>query len=567
MDSAVREAPFMARGRGTDESRCLMALLPLETKIQIMSYIGTQQSLSRLAQSCGSWYGPATQELYTRDAKKHGSFAIKWMAGHAVDEQTTDSALRTLEISRRWGGQINTVNQSLWRFRFAGQDMYERSTALHFAVFLGNLRLTKTLLDMEASLEIPCPNLLWQSLGSEEVLRRVSYFQSVLRNIHFGPAFPIFLAFLQRDADMCKLLVEHGAGRKAVIVSFRGEPKAWSILHFAVADSTTDYRHWRCLFGAFREYINEPCPRESQYTPLHVALINSCTQGMQIAVEYGADKEARDGASRTPLSIGVQEILPATRSTRTFEERTMCVRKFVELGASVNPEGDSVLLHAVQLYASRVYHRPDMRHLIYFLLEHHANIHGTIDCRNTNVANEIIKGILNSNCDSPVQELLKELLSDLVDRGLNLTIPTPGLPSPLYRVLCHRKAKPEWLFDWLCEKGATIHEREVNAAFVHWCEISRLWRTNKYDAWWQNQGQEGEIFQKWCEHPYNFWWWQHVKHISRFVAMQAYRTAFKSEYRQLYDILTHLPLPGLPAPSDDLFVKIASESCPTWSWR
>ncbi|KAG5921467.1 hypothetical protein E4U61_006675 [Claviceps capensis] len=140
------------------------------------------------------------------------------------------------------------------------------------------------------------------------------------------------------------------------------------------------------------------------------------------------------------------------------------------------------------------------------------------------VVNEIIKDILDYDQDPPTQELLKELLSDLLDRGMNLTIPAPGLPSPLFRVLYRREAiaKPDWLFDLLCEKGATIHEDEVSIAFLRWCETPRLWRTNKYDAWWQREGQEDEIFQKWCEHPYNVWWWQHFNQISPVAATMAH---------------------------------------------
>ncbi|KAG5915808.1 hypothetical protein E4U61_004269 [Claviceps capensis] len=563
MDAAARNMHLMAREGNIDESRCHMVLLPSEMKMQIMSHVNTQQSLSRLGQSCRAWYKVANEELYKRDSRENNSVAIKWMAAHAVDEQTTDSALRTLEISRWWGGQIDAVKRRLSRSdeaRSDGKDqvMYEMSTALHFAVFLGNVRLTKTLLDMEASLTVPCSPLLWRSMGSEQLLLRFRYFLQVLGEWRFGPAFPIFLAFLQSDPGMCKILMGHRAGREAMIFDHETNPKVMSILHFAAADRTTDYRQWQCLFDGFREYIDEPSPRESQFTPLHIALKSGCTQGMQIAVETGADKEARDGFSRTPLSVGVLGIPHDTHANpETFKERTMCFRKFMELGASINPEGDSVLVVAVQAYASYPVDRTLMRYLISFLLEHHADIHGTSDRQNTNVVNEIIKGILDYDHDPPTQELLKELLSDLVDRGLNLAIPAPGLSSPLYRVLRHGIAKPEWLFDLLCEKGATIHQGEVNTAFLSWCEIPRLRRTNTYDAWWQHQGQEDEVFQKWYEHPYNAWWWQHVNQISPGAVTIAHAHACSYGDRQLYDIITHLPL---PAPLDDLLIEVAFNS-------
>ncbi|KAG5915807.1 hypothetical protein E4U61_004268 [Claviceps capensis] len=107
----------------------------------------------------------------------------------------------------------------------------------------------------------------------------------------------------------------------------------------------------------------------------------------------------------------------------------------------------------------------------------------------------LVKEIVKYDHDPPTQAFLKELLNDLFDRDLNLTIPDPRFFSPLYRVLRHGKGKPEWAVDLLCENGATVHEDEVNFAFISWCETSRLWETNKYNAWWQHQGQEDKIFE------------------------------------------------------------------------
>ncbi|CCE34718.1 uncharacterized protein CPUR_08654 [Claviceps purpurea 20.1] len=569
MDSATREARVMAWERNTEESTCPMVLLPPEMQKHILSFLSTQESLSRLGQSCRDWYEVANEELYKRDSRENSSFSIKWMAAHAVDGQTTDSALRTLEISRRWGGQIDAVKRLLSHSDRArlneDQIMYETSTALHFSVFLGNMRLTETLLDMKASLAIPCLNLLRTSMSSEEVLRRVNYFQFVFSDIYFGPAFPIFLAFLKSDPHMCKLLVERGAGREAAIVYLFSNPKVMSILHFAAADPTADYRQWRCLFDGFREYIDELCPPESKYTPLHIALESGCIQGMQIAVEFGADKEARSSFLNTPLYIGIWRIpYHTTDYQKTFEKPISCLRKFVELGASVNPEEDSVLVLAVKIYAPNPVYLPNMRQLIYFLLDHHADVHGTSRRNNSNVVNEIVLASTSSHHKNPLaRELLKELLSDLVDRGFNLRTPAPGFPSPLYYVLHDNKAKPKWLFDFLCENGATIHEREVDSAFLRWCEMFRWWRKNENSAWWKHQGQEDKVFLKWCEDPYNAWWWQHVKHISPHAVTLAYGEAFKRT-RQLYNILTHLPL---PAPLDGLLIGVAFEAEQLWSWR
>ncbi|CCE31783.1 uncharacterized protein CPUR_05638 [Claviceps purpurea 20.1] len=479
MSSAALDARLMARERNSDESKSPMALLPSELKIQVMSYISSQQSLSRLGQSCRAWYEVANEELYKRDCRENCSVAIKWMAAHAVDEQTTDTALRTLEISRRWGGQIDAVKQHLSQSDSNDETMYDRSTALHFAVFLGNVRLTNTLLGMEASLTIPCSPLLFRSMGSEQLLLRFEYFLQELDAYDFGPAFPIFLAFLQSDPGMCKLLMEHGAGREAMIFDHDNNPGVLSILHFAAADTTTEHRQWQCLFDRFREYINEPCPGDFRSTPLHVALISGCTQGMQIAVETGADKESRDGGLRTPLYMGILRIPHyAIEYPKPFEEHTRCLRKFVDLGGSVNPDGDSLLGLVVKRYAWSPVENPGIRHLIYFLLEHHADINRTFFGPNSNMVNEIIDGLLVYGDNPPQRELLEELLRDLIDRGLNLTIPAPGLPSPLFRVMVHDESNLEWLIDLLCDNGATIHEDEMSTVFFFWCENSRLWENN-----------------------------------------------------------------------------------------
>ncbi|CCE31797.1 uncharacterized protein CPUR_05652 [Claviceps purpurea 20.1] len=576
MDSAAREARLMAREWDMKESTCPMVLLPPEMKHKIMSYINTQQSLSRLGQTCRRWHGTATEELYTRDAKEHTSFAMKWMAANAVDEQTTDSAIRTLEVSRRWGGQIDAVKLDEAESGGKDQIMYHKSTALHIAVFLGNLRLTETLLNMGASLTIPCPALFWASMGSQQLQIRFAYFQEVFWAYGLGPdrtVFPILLAFLQSDTEMCKLLLEHGAGREAMIVYGWGHPKFMSILHFAAADPTTDYRQWQCLFDKFRKHIDEPCPIVDALTPLHVALRVGCTQGMQIAVETGADKEARNGWSHTPLSSAIQVTKDKTRLDHgTFKEFTRCFRKFVESGADINPEGDSALLFAVQSYGTYYpVDQPLTGHLIYVLLEYHADIHGTGRWQNTNMVNDIINSIFyhDSICShdkkAESQKLLKELFSHLVRSGLDLRTPAPGLPSPLFRLL-DDFTDHEWLIDLLFDNGATIHEHELDRAFICWCYTTKLWEKNKYDAWWLHQGREDKIFLQWCEHPYNVWWWQHFKQFSPHVVKEAYEVAFEHEDRHLYDILTHLPL---PTPSDDVLIELAfhADSIYSWAWR
>lgn len=279
-----------------------IVLLPAEIKISIMSHLDKLATLSRLGQTCRTWYEVANEELYKRDARENSSFAIKWMTAHAVNKQTTEAALRTLDISRRWGCQVNAIQP--YNPREQEERMtYESSTAFNMAVALGNVSLAVKLLEMGAHHDIPCSTVDW-ILAQPRTLWRIGYFQRVLapfKVIWLGKNFPLYMAFMKGDVHMCQLLLERGFDRVAMIVGSKHSDRLFriSILHIVAADPITDYGQWRFFYDRFREHINEPC-MEMNLTPLHVAMMSGCGQGVHNALETGADKEARNSDMQTP---------------------------------------------------------------------------------------------------------------------------------------------------------------------------------------------------------------------------------------------------------------------------
>lgn len=61
-----------------------------------------------------------------------------------------------------------------------------------------------------------------------------------------------------------------------------------------------------------------------------------------------ADKDAMNSDQSTPLAMAILEFPShVVQDLEKFEEHMMCFRKFLDLGRSVNPEGDSLLALAV----------------------------------------------------------------------------------------------------------------------------------------------------------------------------------------------------------------------------
>ncbi|CCE27139.1 uncharacterized protein CPUR_00611 [Claviceps purpurea 20.1] len=514
MDSVAREAWLMAWKRQLRKSRCPIVDLPPETKSHILSYLPLS-SVSHLSQSCRVWHQSALPELYTRDAKECDSFAMKWMAAHAVDERTTETALNALKISARFGGQVNAFNSD---FSQQCEDwmLDESSTALHHAVSVGNLRVAEKLLDMGARHDISCLGARWVWEG---YIRRLNHFENVFRaDCIFGQWLPIFLAFMQDDSAMARLLIDRGAGHEAMIAnSCTGSTTHISILHFAAVDTTEAIFQWRFLFERFREYKNERCTEEND-TPLHIALKCGCIQGMQAAVETGADMEARNTSLLTPLAAVVRQLGIVYTEDGTIQNHMRCLREFVKLGASVNPDGDSVLADSIEHYWANPAMWPDMMLIINFFVDQGADPNGT-SLTGSHVASQLVRAI----CEAKPSErkVLKNLLSNLVARGLDLTTQSSGWDSTLNTVIQQPDAQPAWLFKLLCSKGATIHNDDVGAFFLRWCQIPRLWAGNQYDVR------------------------QHAEQISPAVARDAYKIAFSYNTSTLYDLLRRIPLAPL----------------------
>ncbi|KAG5916787.1 hypothetical protein E4U61_003309 [Claviceps capensis] len=533
MDPVACEQWLKAWKRETCPSDCLLMNMPPEIKILIMYHM-TPGTLSRLGQSCQTWYQFTLPELYARDAKEGYSSAIRWMAAHAVDEDTTEIALNTLEISARYGGQVDVISE------YEGQKVYKNPTALHQAIARRNLRLAKKLLDMGARHDIPCldPFQFLFASQPEELMARLNYFENAFDSFcTIGMWFPIFLAFFVRDPDMGQLLVDRGAGREAMLSpSFVDIPCRILILHFAAADTTEEIGQWHFLFDSFRKHINQRCT-EKEETPLHIALRCGSVQSMQLALEAGAKMEINNAYLLTPLvalARGLDTFCIQTGNVRN-QNHIICIRNLVELGGSIHPGGDSVMVYVMGFYFRNPDMWPDMIHALNFFLDHGVDLNER-SLTGTNVVSQLVPAICTAA--PPAMEAFKELLHDLVDKGLDLTrLPLRG--SPLNSVISQTDAQPAWLFDLLCEKGATILRSEVDYFFIRWFEIPRLWMGNQYDIW------------------------QHVEQVSLGAAVTVYSLAMSSDTPSLFDHFVCMPL---LVPPVSTLVGMASYFRKTWSW-
>ncbi|KAG5975966.1 hypothetical protein E4U55_007529 [Claviceps digitariae] len=522
------------------QPRSPLVSLPPEIKRYIIWDLSFE-ALARLGQCCKSWFILTAPELYTRDAKEGNSFAMKWAAAHAVDDDTTEIALKILKRSAEFGGQVNAIHRD-FPTQHGDMTVYETSTALHHAVLTGNLRMASRLMKMGARHDIPCsgPRWVFQATGATWLRERVEEFKSFYPGrFHYGGWLPLFLAFLHKDPAMGSLLIDCGASRDAVLIyPNAGITQPISILHFAVANQAKDFHKWEFLFSHFSRYIDEACT-EAQDTPLHVALKSGNIRGMQIAVRSGADMEAQNLILRTPLIEGILQASWLMQFNSKRHEHMACLREFVELGASVNPQGDSVLVPALSYYRGNPMICPDALQLIDFFLDRGADVNGH-NMHGQTVIQELIMAIFSTESYPSVTKVLKKLLKNLVQRGLDLTSPPPGVTSPLCAVLLHRDAQPAWLFQFLCDNGATIHREEATRFFIYWSRIPRLWRKKTYDIW------------------------QHASTLPSRAIDIAYQTAFTFDAASLYNILTRK---RLAASSNEKLVKFAFFSKKRWSWK
>ncbi|KAG5933216.1 hypothetical protein E4U53_001061 [Claviceps sorghi] len=542
MNHSTLETYLSSWKRQTYQPRCAIAALPVEIKRYII-WNCSLQSLARLGQCSESWQLLITPELYSRDAKEGGSFAIRWAAAHATDEETTKVALKILAKSAKFGGQVNAIHREFPR-QYGDMTLYETSTALHYAIASGNLRITKQLLDMGARHDIPCSGPRWAAHITNDpkwLEQRLGDFEDFYpgQRMPYSEWLPLFLAFLGCDDEMGELLVRRGASRIAVVIpSVAGITIPISILHFAAANKEKDFKDWTFLFERFSGYINEACT-DAQDTPLHLAVRYGNTKGMRIAVQTGANTEARNRALRTPLVDGVSRLPFLNVWSPRRHEHIKCLRELVELGASVNPEGDSVLVPAISYYRSNPMICPDVRHLIDFFLDHGADVNGNTMPGATAIQ-EMIMAIFSMEGCHPQSKVLKKLMHDLIERGLDVSAQSVAVPSPLCAVMLHRNAQPAWLFELLCENGATIHGAEVNKFFLHWCRQPRLWRRARYNMW------------------------KHASSIAPRAVEIAYKIAFAYDSAAFYNLLARQ---RLAQPSNDKLVQLAFFSKKRWSWK
>ncbi|CCE31775.1 uncharacterized protein CPUR_05630 [Claviceps purpurea 20.1] len=558
-----------------------MILLPPEMKDIIISHLELPEIL-HLGQTCRDWNSSALKGMYRRDAVEHKSRAVKYMAYRAIDEETTDLAIQTLERSKEFGKtefELNSNRCSSIKDKVRKNwTIYQVSTALHWAIWRSNVRLAQALLEKGANPKRPSEGRVVTALTDEEITQKLEHYRQNMTDLKFTLIAPIFVAFIKEDRDMLELLLEAEAGPKAVFDQQSGEVEEIeeeveeiaeeveeieeeveeieeeveeieeegeereeekeidemeeiSILHFAAADGDADFGLLELLFDKFSEYINEKCTIDDA-TPLHVALKSGSTRGMQLAVNTGAEREARNFYDETPLVVGVRELSRLAEDAETFEEHITCLRSFVNLGGDLNPpDGDTLLPEHGDLQGEG--------NVIPGVPHRQADLEGGTRWSNSNVANELVLAMLPMEENHPGLMMVRQLLLDFADQGLIFAQPAFWLPSPLYLVMCRRTdPQAQWLFAFLTKMKATIHAEEARFFFLGWCE-SRLWQTTAAA------------------------WRPHIESIPQDAVLMAYAIAFSQDTSELYDLIMDIPL---AAPhSAILLTAIASKKA--WSWR
>lgn len=522
-----------------------LAIVPPELKCQITSYLSLT-ALGRLGQCSRSWWEITNPELYTRDAKEGNSYAIKWAACTRT-KQGNQFALAVMTRSVAHGGQVNVIHKDFPKQRADNSIHYEKATAIHYAVALGNRVLVKWLLNNGANLDIPCSGRGWARnvMDPALLMNQLGKF-SGFYPISAGHGFwlPLFVAFLQNNLHMAELLIQRGApGNVIYFIGNMVASRTISILHLAAANCTADFDKWKPLFNAYRKHINDGCA-EDLHTPLHVAMKSGNIKGMQAALEAGANTEKTNLGNHTPLVEGVLRLNWLASNGPTRQQHITCLKKLVEYGASVNPAGDSVLVPAIRYYRENPIIAPDVTRLIYFFLDRGANVNGSNTVGSTPMR-ELFMAIFALEKFPVASETLKKLLKEMVRRGADLsqTLPIPNPPgnfSYLDTVMRHRDARPAWLYDFLWKNGATIRPQEADLFFLTWCQIPRLHTRRQYNIW------------------------QHAADISMPIIERAYKLAFESETPHLYNILRSSPL---PQPADYFLALTAFNSAIKWSWR
>ncbi|QPG93660.1 hypothetical protein C2857_001543 [Epichloe festucae Fl1] len=517
-----------------------LAIVPTELKCHITSYLSLEE-LGRLGQCSKDWWKLTNPELYTRDAKEGNSYAIKWAACTRT-KRGNQFAIATMTRSVMHGGQVNAIHKDFPKQNNDNSIHYETATAIHYAVAFGNRVLVNWLLDMGANLEIPCSGKDWalNVMNPALLIRQLGRFAGFYPGVAgYGLWLPLFVAFLQNNVRMARLLIQRGAPGDATH-STRNmlTRRTISILHFAAANNSTDFEMWKPLFNVFGNHINERCT-EDLHTPLHVAMRSGNIKGMEAALEAGAIIEERNLGNHTPLVEGVLRLHWIASNGPARQQHITCLKQLVERGANVNPVGDSVLVPAIRYYRDNAISGPDMRHLIHFFLDSGADVNASNTVGSTPMR-ELCAAIFAMERSPAASETLKRLLKELVKRGADLSQTLPGNLSYLNVVLHNRDARPAWLYNFLWKNGATIQAHEADLFFLAWCQIPRLHTKRQYNIW------------------------QHTADISMPAIERAYKLAFESETPHLYNILRRSPL---PSPTYYFLVRVAFNAAMKWSWR
>ncbi|CCE27877.1 uncharacterized protein CPUR_01351 [Claviceps purpurea 20.1] len=531
-------------------------MLPNELKIDITDYLPLK-SLALLGQTCKAWHQFVEPELYARDAEDGNSFAIKWMAAHAVDEQSTEIALKTLKTSVKFKGKINAIQLDVPQQQDGGIS-YEGSTALHYALILGNLRLTEKLLSMGARFNVPCLGgcRALKATSSQGLSSRLehSHSESILAGyFEVGHCLPTFVALIKSDRDRGgggtgQLLIKQGAKSYYMMIDFQtGPKKRMSIRQLAVVNTTAKdsrkFSRWRSFFDSFGQHTNcnEGCVLTS-VAPFRVDFGRDCYKGVRISVNPGANMEIRNGALQTSLTDGVLPILQSLKMHwRVLQRHIKPLQLAVELEGSVDPDGNSILVPVNRHDEGKSVALSDVKFLIDFFQSHGVDFN-SFNFRSSPVAIVLIRVILSVEGMPSTSKVLKDLLIDLVACGLDLTESILWEPSPLCTIIHNRDARPAWLFNFLCKKGATIAGLEVDAFFLRWCQIPRLWAESRYNIS------------------------QHAKQISPAAVARAYEIALSAHEPSLYTRLMRMPL-AAPSNLELQLVRSAFVSKNKWSWR
>ncbi|KAG6020914.1 hypothetical protein E4U41_002682 [Claviceps citrina] len=541
MSTSDRDAYFAQCKAQLYKESPMLGNLPVELKRMVMSNL-TVEGLARLGRTCRFWYNATTPELYTKDAKEGHSYAMSF-AARAVGARETEAALRVLDLSARFGGSPNT-SHSVFAKREGVVSMKQKAVSILYAAMTGNKEIVRKLLDLGARLDKPCSGTGWamRLMGTPELAARLRHFGSFYPGrIGYGRWYPLFLAFIRDDHVLGQLLVEAGAPAHATLSTNHQGPvelRQTSILHFAACNKANNFDKWEFLFEAFAGDIND-ISAEDMYTPLHLAMKSGSIKGMEAALRAGADYEARDFDFHTPLMVGIKRIPFIGNHGFVRQQHMSCIHRLVGWGADVNPDGDSILVPLFANYQSTLMISSDVEDLLYFLLDHGADINGRSITGSTPLR-EMVTAIISMTGAPAIISVLRRILRNLVRRGMDLSSPRWSRDSPLFTVMKNQDAQPAWLFNFLWKNGAVIHDREIDDFFLKWCHIPRLHGRGQYDMW------------------------QHAASISAGAVETAYKIAFEMETPTLYNLLVQKPLRQPPVGRVVMAAFLASQP---WGWR